>query len=130
MGRGIVLLESILPEGENDKAINYCHVIDSAIFTGVAQSLFINHLDQNIAKTDIPSIDTSQIMTGGVMTLTNGLHGADKIAVLDAFNKAMVDMWLLPLALCCIKIIGAVIVERRKIRGREKETKESASAPV
>ncbi|CDM36236.1 unnamed protein product [Penicillium roqueforti FM164] len=115
---------------ENDKAINYCHVIDSAIFTGVAQSLFINHLDQNIAKTDIPSIDTSQIMTGGVMTLTNGLHGADKIAVLDAFNKAMVDMWLLPLALCCIKIIGAVIVERRKIRGREKETKESASAPV
>lgn len=130
LGRGIVLLESILPEGENDKAINYCHVIDSAIFTGVAQSLFINHLDQNIAKTDIPSIDTSQIMTGGVMTLTNGLHGADKIAVLDAFNKAMVDMWLLPLALCCIKIIGAVIVERRKIRGREKETKESASAPV
>ncbi|KAI2697773.1 hypothetical protein CBS147333_9984 [Penicillium roqueforti] len=101
-----------------------------AIFTGVAQSLFINHLDQNIAKTDIPSIDTSQIMTGGVMTLTNGLHGADKIAVLDAFNKAIVDMWLLPLALCCIKIIGAVIVERRKIRGREKETKESASAPV
>ncbi|KAJ5783608.1 uncharacterized protein N7518_009285 [Penicillium psychrosexuale] len=110
--------------------VMFTQTMAGAIFTGVAQSLFINRLDQNIAKTDIPSIDTSQIMTGGVTTLTNGLHGADKIAVLDAFNKAMVDMWLLPLALCCISIIGALIVERRKIRGREKETKESASAPV
>ena len=75
-----------------DKAMNYWHVIDSAIFTGIAQSLFINHLDQKIAKTDIPSIDTSQMKTGGVTTLTNGLQGANKTAVLDAFNKSMVDV--------------------------------------
>jgi hypothetical protein len=68
-------------------------------------------------------------MSGGVTTLTKGLHGADKTTILNAFNKAMVDMWLLPLALCCISIIGALTVERRKIRGQEKETKEeSASA--
>ena len=70
-------------------------------------------------------------MTGGVTTLTNGLQGANKTAVLDDFNRSMVDMWLLPLALCCISIIGAVTVERRRIRGQEKETKEeSALAPV
>lgn len=68
-------------------------------------------------------------MSGGVTTLTKGLHGADKTTILNAFNKAMVDMWLLPLALCCISIIGALTIERRKIRGHEKETKEeSASA--
>ncbi|KAJ6149873.1 hypothetical protein N7471_001072 [Penicillium samsonianum] len=109
--------------------VMFVQTMAGAILTAVAQSLFINHLDRNIEKTHVSGIDTSKIMSGGVTTLTKGLHGADKTTILNAFNKAMVDMWLLPLALCCISIIGALTVERRKIRGHEKETKEeSASA--
>ncbi|KAJ5972292.1 uncharacterized protein N7479_002210 [Penicillium vulpinum] len=109
--------------------VMFVQTMAGAILTAVAQTLFINHLDRNIQKTHVPGVDTSKIMSGGVTTLTKGLQGADKITILEAFNKAMVDMWLLPLALCCISIIGALLVERRKIRGQEKETKEESASP-
>ncbi|KAJ5165420.1 uncharacterized protein N7500_007250 [Penicillium coprophilum] len=109
-------------------AQNVLDLADIPIVSGIV--MFIQTMagsetkDRNIEKTHVPGIDTSKIMRGGVTTLTKGLHGPDKITIFNAFDKAMVDMWLLPLALCCISIIGALLVERRKIRGHEKEIKD------
>lgn len=73
-----------------------------------------------MGNTGVPGVDASSVLTEGVTSLTRGLEGDDRIAVLEAFNDAVVNSWNLPLALCCISIIGAVTVERRKIRGKEK----------
>lgn len=84
-----------------------------------------------MGNSGVPGVDASSVLTEGVTSLTRGLEGDDKIAVLEALNSAIVDSWKLPLALCCISIIGALTVERRKIRGKEKpaDTEKDAETP-
>lgn len=94
--------------------------IGSAIFTAVAQTLFANELTTNLVRTGIPGVDASSILTEGIRSLTRDLVGVDRITVLQVINDALVDSWQLPLALCCISIIGSLTVERRRIRGKKK----------
>lgn len=105
--------------------------IGRAIFTAVAQTLFANDLTKNLAKSQVPGVDASSVLTEGIRSLTANLVGEDRITVLKIINDALVDSWQLPLALCCISIIGSLAVERRAIKGKEKTapTPDSTDTP-
>ncbi|KAK7734197.1 hypothetical protein SLS63_004482 [Diaporthe eres] len=130
----VMVAQNVLPLEDipiGSGMVMFTQTFAGAIFTAVAQTLFANKLGKNLGNTGVPGVDASSVLTEGVTSLTKGLDGHDKIAVLEALNDAIVDSWKLPLALCCISIIGAVTIERRKIRGKEKpaDTEKEAETP-
>ncbi|KAG6366821.1 hypothetical protein INS49_001002 [Diaporthe citri] len=130
----VMVAQNVLPLEDipiGSGMVMFTQTFAGAIFTAVAQTLFANELAKNLGNTGVPGVDASSVLTEGVTSLTRGLEGDDKIAVLEALNSAIVDSWKLPLALCCISIIGALTVERRKIRGKEKpaDTEKEAETP-
>ncbi|KAJ4296096.1 hypothetical protein N0V88_004798 [Collariella sp. IMI 366227] len=88
-----------------------------AIFTSVAQALFTNYLTSGLARLGMAGADASAVTSGGLTsTLTEGLSGEDKRAVLGAVNNALIKSWLLPVVLSCVSIVGALGVEHRKMK--------------
>jgi hypothetical protein len=82
----------------------------------VAQSLFANLFIKDLQGLGLSKLDITAALAGGVKTITGGLSG-DATAVLHALNESIVHAWRLPVALCCLGIIGALTIEHRKING-------------
>lgn len=128
IAQNVLALEDI-PIGSG--VVMFTQTFAGAIFTAVAQTLFANELTTNLAKSEVPGVDASSVLTEGIRSLTANLVGEDRITVLKIINDALVDSWQLPLALCCISIIGSLAVERRAIKGKEKTatTPDSTDTP-
>lgn len=80
----------------------------------VAQALFSNNLIGGLQQLGIEGVDGSTVATSGLTSLTKGLSGDVREAVLHAINNALIDAWRLPIVLTCISVVGALGVEHRK----------------
>lgn len=80
----------------------------------VAQALFANNVIGGLQQLGIEGVDGRTVATSGLTSLTNGLSGDVREAVLRVINNALTDSWRLPIVLTCISIVGALGVEHRK----------------
>src|ERR1019366_6189352 len=85
-----------------------------AIFVSVAEALFANFFINGLLGLGLPKSDIAASLARGVKTITDGLSGDVKRAVLNTLNESMVHAWRLPVVLCCLGIIGALAIEHRK----------------
>lgn len=69
-------------------------------------------------------MDPSDVLSNGIGRMGDDLSDSDLHEIRQAFSDAMTYSWRVPLALTCISIIGAVFVEHRRIRGKEKKGQE------
>ncbi|KAI3320949.1 MFS general substrate transporter [Xylariaceae sp. AK1471] len=92
----------------------FAQVMGSSIFVSVAQALFANNLAGRLQHLGIPGVDAGTVATTGITSLTKGLTGDAKSAVLSVINDALTDSWRLPIVLTSISIVGALGVEHRK----------------
>ena len=80
----------------------------------VAQALFANNVIGGLQQLGIEGVDGSTVATSGLTSLTNGLSGDVREAVLRVINNALTNSWRLPIVLTCISVVGALGVEHRK----------------
>jgi predicted outer membrane lipoprotein len=88
-----------------------------AIFVSLDEALFANFFINGLVGLGLPKSDIAASLARGVKTITEGLSGELKTAVLNTLNDSLVHAWRLPVVLCCLGIIGALAIEHRKVRG-------------
>lgn len=103
--------------------------LGSVIFVSITQALFANRLVRELTGLGIPNLDISKALSGGVLTITDGLSGEVKRAGTIAISDAIVGSWLLCVVLTCIAMIGALFVERTAIRGHTPKPKRVTPSP-
>ncbi|KAI1756769.1 MFS general substrate transporter [Xylaria castorea] len=94
--------------------VTFAQLLGSSIFVSVAQAVFANNLAGNLRQLGIPGVDAGSVAATGITSLTKGLTGDAKNAVLLAINNALTNSWRLPIVLTSISVVGALGVEHRK----------------
>ena len=91
--------------------IKVMYVWCRSIFVAVAQALFTNELSAGLKGTAVgDGLDVSGLLSGGISTLTQGLSGEGKRAVLVVLNEALTRSWQLAVVLECVAVIGVLAV--------------------
>ncbi|GKZ18239.1 hypothetical protein AbraIFM66951_000412 [Aspergillus brasiliensis] len=88
--------------------VMFCQTMGASIFVAVAQALFTNELSAGLQGTTVgdDGVDVSSLLSGGISTLTEGLSGERKRAVLIVLNDSLTRSWQLAVVLECVAVIG------------------------
>ncbi|KAL7661486.1 hypothetical protein ACMYSQ_000887 [Aspergillus niger] len=91
--------------------VMFSQTVGASIFVAVAQALFTNELSAGLEGTAVGGgLDVSRLLSGGISTLTEGLSGQGKRAVLVVLNEALTRSWQLAVVLECVAVIGVLAV--------------------
>ncbi|PYH39853.1 MDR family MFS transporter [Aspergillus neoniger CBS 115656] len=91
--------------------VMFSQTVGASIFVAVAQALFTNELSAGLKGTAVgDGLDVSGLLSGGISTLTEGLSGDAKRAVLVVLNEALTRSWRLAVVLECVAVIGVLAV--------------------
>lgn len=90
----------------------------SAIFVSTAQALFSNRLVSGLEGLGMSKAEATASLAKGVTSVSQGLSDDAKTAVLHVLNTSIVNAWRLPVALSCMSIIGALVLEHQKVKGK------------
>ena len=82
----------------------------------MAQALFTNNLTYGLQRLGVAGFDASTVSNGGITTIAQGLSEDVKRMVLRVVNDALAQSWRVPVVLSCVSIIGALLVEHRKMK--------------
>lgn len=99
-----------------------------SVFISLVQAVFTNGLTNDLPSTGLSEEQLTEALSGGVTDISDGLTGQLRARVLDVVNKSLTHAWLVPVVLTSVSLLGALAVEHRKIRGKEKETKDEEAA--
>jgi hypothetical protein len=88
----------------------------AAIFSSVAQSIFVNKLISGI-KANFPHVDPTVVLRSGILNLKLA-EGIDGGVLPGIYNKALVDVFYLATALIAFSIFGALSDEWRSVKSR------------
>ncbi|EHA17986.1 hypothetical protein ASPNIDRAFT_198697, partial [Aspergillus niger ATCC 1015] len=89
--------------------VMFSQTVGASIFVAVAQALFTNELSAGLEGTAVGGgLDVSRLLSGGISTLTEGLSGQGKRAVLVVLNEALTRSWQLAVVLECVAVIGVL----------------------
>ncbi|CAI7625962.1 unnamed protein product [Penicillium pancosmium] len=119
-----IAVQTVLPE--KDVSIGTCLVVfarslGGAIFVSVGQNVFSNCIVSGILAR-VPELDPYIILQTGATELRHAVKqsslGDDKVlaVVLEIYNDAIVQAFVLALALACISIVSAIGVEWRTVK--------------
>ncbi|GAB1206113.1 hypothetical protein APSETT445_004794 [Aspergillus pseudonomiae] len=104
----------------------FARSLGGAIFVSVGQNVFSNHIITGM-RAHVPDLDSSIVLQAGatdlrrtVMQAASG-HGAVVTRVLEIYNDAIVQTFVVALALACVSILGAMGVEWRSLKSTPKE---------
>lgn len=106
----------------------FARSLGGAIFVSAGQNVFTNHIVSGIIAR-VPEIDPSVVLQAGASELQQsvreaaGLSGGDEVVVrvLEVYNDASVQAFVLALALACVSVVGALGVEWRTVKGSPKD---------
>jgi hypothetical protein len=88
----------------------------AAIFSSVAQSIFVNKLMSGV-KENFEDTDPTVVLRSGILNLKFA-KGIDEGVLPGIYNKALVDVFYLATALIAISIFGALSDEWRSVKSR------------
>ena len=98
-----------------------CKLFGGAIFISVASSVFSQHLVKNLNA--IGGLDVAGIVAAGATDLRTIVPAAQLPQVIDAYNGALRHVFVVSVALSCLAIIGALVVEWKPIKKKEPRQK-------
>ncbi|KKZ64784.1 hypothetical protein EMCG_09325 [[Emmonsia] crescens] len=99
--------------------ILFAQSLGGAIFIAVGQNIFANGLARRMVN--IPEIDASILQDLGATTLRKYIHSSEVLnRVLDEYNDAVVETFQVALALSCLGLLGALAMEWRSVKDKDK----------
>ncbi|KAE8421401.1 MFS transporter [Aspergillus pseudocaelatus] len=127
-----IAVQTVLPEKDvsvGTSLVVFARSLGGAIFVSVGQNTFGNHIVTEM-RAQVPELDPSIVLQSGATdlrrTVTQAISGqADTVVaqVLEIYNNAIVQTFVVALALACVAIIGAMGVEWRSVKDKPKELK-------
>jgi hypothetical protein len=100
--------------------------LSGAVFVPVGQNVFANHLVRGL--NGIVGVDGHIILNTGATELRDIVAPEELESVLSAYNKALTEVFTVALALACMAIIPALVMEWRSVKKNEKK-KDKESGP-
>lgn len=120
-----IAVQTVLPEKDvsiGTSLVVFARSLGGAIFISVGQNVFSSHIVSGI-QARVPELDPSVILQAGAtevqQIVERAVFGkADEVValVLEVYNEAIVQTFVLALALACISILGAIGVEWRTVK--------------
>lgn len=106
----------------------FARSLGGAIFVSVGQNVFSNHIVSGMIAR-VPELDPSIILQAGASHLQRTVSEASLSSdgylvarVLEVYNDAIVQTFIVALALACVSVIGAVGVEWRTVKTPPRST--------
>lgn len=119
-----IAVQAVLPEKDvstGTSLIVFARSLGGAIFVSAGQTVFSNHIVSGMLSR-VPELDPSVIIQSGAANLQQTvsrttLGRVDIVArVLKVYNDAILQTFVVALALACVSIVGAVGVEWRTVK--------------
>ncbi|BCS17174.1 MDR family MFS transporter [Aspergillus puulaauensis] len=119
-----IAVQAVLPEKDvstGTSLIVFARSLGGAIFVSAGQTVFSNHIVSGMLSR-VPELDPSVIIQSGAANLQQTvsrttLGQVDIVArVLKVYNDAILQTFVVALALACVSIVGAVGVEWRTVK--------------
>lgn len=104
----------------------FARSLGGAIFVSVGQNVFSNHIISGMLAR-VPGLDPSIVIQSGATNLQQTVRQATSgqanviTRVLKVYNDAIVQTFVVALALACVSIIGALGVEWRSVKRLPRE---------
>ena len=97
----------------------FTQTLGGSLFASVGQNIFSNRLVKDLVT--LPGIKSaSAIVSTGATDIRHVVESQYLPQVLNAYNKALTDVFKVPLALACFSIVGALAMEWRSVKkGRQ-----------
>ncbi|KAJ5358290.1 efflux pump antibiotic resistance protein [Penicillium brevicompactum] len=106
----------------------FARSLGGAIFVSVGQNVFSNHIVSGMIAR-VPELDPSIILQAGASHLQRTVSEASLSSdgylvarVLEVYNDAIVQTFVVALALACVSVIGAVGVDWRTVKNPPRST--------
>lgn len=99
-----------------------------AIFLSAGSSVFSQHLQKNLAA--IPGVDVAAVIAAGATGLKTAVPASLLPQAIEAYNQSLGQVFVISVVLSCLAIIGAVLVEWKPIKKREKSKPADGAAPA
>jgi hypothetical protein len=120
-----IAVQTVLPEKDvsvGTSLVVFARSLGGAIFLSVGQNIFSSRILSGI-RARVSGIDPSVVLRAGATEVQQTveqvvLDNADEVValVLEIYNEAIVQTFVLALALACMSIVGAIGVEWRTVK--------------
>ncbi|KAJ7105879.1 major facilitator superfamily domain-containing protein [Mycena epipterygia] len=100
--------------------IMFSQTLGGALFISIAQNVFTNKLVSGLIA-NVPGVSPSLVLSAGATSLKDAVPQQFLAGVLFAYNEALVAAFYVAIAMACISLAGALIIEWRSIKGKNIE---------
>lgn len=123
-----IAVQTVLPDKDvsiGTSLVVLARSLGGAIFISAGQNVFNNHIISGM-RDNVPQLDPSIVLQSGATELQQTVRaaagGQEGIVtqVLNVYNAAIVQTFVVALALACISIVGAAGVEWRSVKSKPK----------
>lgn len=98
----------------------FTQLCGGALFVSVAQNVFSNSLLENAAK-DLPGIDLGALIKTGATNLKNIVPQNELQTLLEDYNGALQQAFMVGLILSVMSIVGALTMEWKSVKSQEEK---------
>ncbi|KAH8697990.1 MFS transporter [Talaromyces proteolyticus] len=109
-----IAVQTVLPEKDasiGTSLVVFARSLGGAIFVSVGQNIFSSRIVSGI-QARVSELDTSVLLQAGATEVQETVEQA----VLEIYNEAIVQTFVLALALACMSILGAIGAEWRTVK--------------
>ncbi|KAJ7454171.1 major facilitator superfamily domain-containing protein [Mycena latifolia] len=100
--------------------VMFSQTLGGTLFISIAQNVFTNKLVEGLIA-DVPGVSPALVLSAGATSLKNAVAPEFLPGVLEAYNQALVAAFDVALAMACLSLVGALVVEWRSIKGKSIE---------
>lgn len=124
MGLGLGMMQAnmavqcVLPKADipiGTTINSFAQQLGGAVFVSVCQNIFANDLVRGVRRL-APGISPKAIVSTGATDLRNVLSADELSNVLNAYNGALVNAFIVALAMSCFSIFGSSVIEWKSVK--------------
>ena len=95
-------------------------LLGGAVFLAAASTTFNNQLTSNLINM-VPLLDPEIVINAGATNLRSSVPAADLGGVIEAYNATVRRVFIIPLVLSCLALLGSLGTEWIPVKGAKKE---------
>ncbi|KAJ7104358.1 major facilitator superfamily domain-containing protein [Mycena belliarum] len=123
MQQPLLVAQAVLPLSDvpvGTSIIMFAQTLGGALFISIAQNVFTNKLVSGLVA-HVPGVSPALVLSAGATSLKDAVPPQSLPAVLEVYNQALVATFYVSIAMACISLVGALVVEWRSIKGKSIE---------
>ncbi|KAJ6115716.1 hypothetical protein N7523_006133 [Penicillium sp. IBT 18751x] len=125
-------VQTVLPDTAVATALvvlSFTQEIGGIVALSIAQNMFTNRLTRNLTR-EVPGLDPQIVLNHGALGIKNIVTEGQTAGVKSAYNEAIIDVYYLALALTCLTVVCAVLIEWKSVWKEKKEEDKTAVTRV